>query len=153
MVTGATDSTAVNRFGPISSDRTHNLNVMALKYWELGSHRLGLGATGWFRSGRPWTRIGRATVAHPVSGQRIITERYLAPRGSNELENTMNIHLTATWDFPLGGRVEGQLRAEFANATDEQEQIIVNPFNGRPFPGRVSYQVPREFRVVVGIRF
>lgn len=153
IATGRTDSTEVNRFGPTSSDRTHNLNVMALKHWELGSHRLGLAATGWFRSGRPWTRIGRAILAHPMSGQRIITERYLAPRGSNELENTMNIHLTATWDFPLGGRVEGQLRAELANATDEQEQIIANPFNGRPFPGRISYQVPRELRMVVGVRF
>ncbi len=153
VVTGRTDSTAVNRFGPTSSDRTHNLNVMALKHWELGRHRLSIGLTGWFRSGRPWTRVGRATVAHPVSGQRILTETYRAPRGSNELEDTMNVHLTASWDFPLGGRVEGQLRAELANATDEQEQIIVNPFNARPFPGRVSYQVPREFRVVVGIRF
>lgn len=153
VVTGRTDSTAVNRFGPTSSDRTHNLNVMALKHWELGRHRLGIGLTGWFRSGRPWTRVGRATVAHPVSGQRILTETYRAPRGSNELEDTMNVHLTASWDFPLGGRVEGQLRAELANATDEQEQIIVNPFNARPFPGRVSYQVPREFRVVVGISF
>ena len=153
VVTGRTDSTAVNRFGPTSSDRTHNLNVMALKHWELGRHRLSIGLTGWFRSGRPWTRVGRATVAHPVSGQRILTETYRAPRGSNELEDTMNVHLTASWDFPLGGRVEGQLRAELANATDEQEQIIVNPFNARPFPGRVSYQVPRELRVVVGISF
>ena len=153
VATGQTDTTAGNRFGPTSSDRTHNLNVMALKNWQLGRHKLGLGLTGWFRSGRPWARIAPATVRHPVSGQTIRTEMYLEPRGSRELEDTMNIHLAASWDFPLGGRVEGQVRAEVANLTDEQEQIIVNPFNARPFPGRVSYQVPREFRVVVGISF
>ncbi len=153
VVTGRTDTTEVNRFGPTSSDRTHNLNLMALKNWELGSHTLGLGVTGTFRSGRPWARIARATVAHPVSGQRILTEAYLEPRGSQELEDTLNLNLTGTWRFPLGQRVEGQVRGELANITDEQEQIIVNPFNARPFPGRVSYQIPREFRLIVGVNF
>ncbi len=49
--------------------------------------------------------------------------------------------------------MRGKVGAEFANVTNEQELIVVNLANGADGVGTAAYQVPREFRLKVGITF
>jgi TonB dependent receptor/Carboxypeptidase regulatory-like domain len=155
--------TAVNRYGRLDNDRTHIANLSAAKSFDLTERqRFTLG--GWFtyRTGKPWglrptvfcaASPPRCTPTAPTGVATIATTRYAQPRDANELEDTYALNLTAAWEFPIAGRVEGSLRAEAANVTDEQEQIAVSLATGQPIAVRQSYQKPRELRAVVGVRF
>ena len=50
--------------------------------------------------------------------------------GINELGNTQNLNLAGSWRFPIYNQLSGSLRAEVANVTDEQEQIMCSLFLG-----------------------
>jgi hypothetical protein len=147
--------TAVNRYGRLDNDRKHIANLSGAKTFALGGdHRLSLGGWVTFRSGRPWGL--RPAVQLRLPGQAtpfIASTRYAQPRDANQLEDTYTINLTGGWDFPIAGRVSGNLKAEVANVTDEQEQIAVNLANGQPIAVRQSYQKPREMRLLAGVRF
>ena len=146
--------TAVNRYGRLPHDRTHNLNLTGAKRFALrGRHGLALG--GWLaiRSGRPWGLRRTVALQVPDVATTIVTTRNVEPRDAHELADTFTLNLTAAWEFPLGARSTGSLRAEVANVTDEQEQIGVNLATGQPGPVRQFYQKPRELRLVAGVRF
>jgi hypothetical protein len=146
--------TAVNRFGRLDNDRKHIANLSAAKSFQLTeAQRFTVG--GWFtyRTGRPWGLRPTVMLRAPNGTATITTTRYTQPRDANELEDVFALNLTGAWDFPIKGRVAGNLRAEVANVTDEQEQIAVNLANGQPIPVRQSYQKPRELRLLAGVRF
>jgi hypothetical protein len=145
--------TTLFRYGRGPQDREHVLNVTGLRNWEVGSHVLGLGAFLWFRSGQPWGRLSNVTLRHPGSGQVIRSTVYTEPRDAHLLPDTINLNLTGSWSFPLGARLEGTLRAELANVTDEQDAIAINSNTGQVVPVRSSYQTPRELRLLAGVRF
>ena len=143
----------LNRWGPLGQDRTHIFNIAGAKTWQLGKHSFDVGGMFWYRSGRPWNLQETVLLVHPVSGLPIQTTKYLEPRGSHNLPDTFNLNLTGTWSFPLGSLLEGSLRVEVANVTDEQEQVDVNQNTGEPVEVRKSWQRPREIRFVAGVRF
>jgi hypothetical protein len=145
--------TGVNRYGRLDIDRTHNLNLAGAKRWTLGRHSVALG--GWlaFRSGEPWGLLESVALRSSATSATILTTRYAEPRDANELPDTYTLHLTAAWELPITQRIAGSLRVELVNATDEQEQIAVSLETGRPVPVPQSYQMPRELRFVLGIRF
>ncbi|MCY3928243.1 MAG: carboxypeptidase regulatory-like domain-containing protein [Acidobacteria bacterium] len=151
--TGATDATLVFREGRGFLDRTHNLNVIALRSFVLGSHTISLGGYYGFRSGERWGLRRPTRLVHPVTGARINTSSYREPRDTNQLEDTHTVNLTGIWDFPLGGRINGRVGVELVNITNEQEIIGINRANGRQFPGTAAFQSPREVRLQAGIRF
>ncbi|HUE96187.1 MAG TPA: hypothetical protein VMN39_05985, partial [Longimicrobiaceae bacterium] len=151
--TGATDATSVFRDGRGFLDRTHNLNIVGLKQFSAGAHVFALGGYFLFRSGEPWGLRESTVVAHPVSGQTITTTSYREPRDAQQLEDTFSLNLTGSWNFPIGGRLQGRVAIEVANLTDEQELIGINRANGLPIPGTAAFQAPREFRGQVGVQF
>ena len=151
--TGATDATVVFREGHGFLDRTHNLNVLALRNFVLGRHNISVGGYYGFRSGERWGRRQATRLVHPVTGARINTSSYREPRDVNQLEDTHTVNLTGMWDFPLGGRIHGRVGLELVNITNAQEIIGINRANGRQLPGTAALQSPREYRIHVGIRF
>jgi hypothetical protein len=151
--TGATNATIVNREGRGDLDRTHNVNVLGLKNFTLGTHSLGLGGYVSFRSGQPWGIVQATTILHPVSGRSIATTTYREPRDARELEDTYGLNLTGTWSFPIRGTVAGRLGIEVVNVTNEQELISINTGTGQPLPGRIAWEPPREIRAQIGIEF
>ncbi len=151
--TGATDATSVFRDGRGFLDRTHNLNVVALKQFTVGEQVFAIGGYLAFRSGEPWGLRRTTQVVHPQSGQSIRTTSYRQPRDAIELENTIRLSLTGSWNFPIKGRVEGRLAIEVVNLNNEQELIGINRANSRPIPGIAAYQLPREIRGQIGIQF
>ena len=151
--TGATNATSVNRDGRGFLDRTHNLNVVALKQFTVGEQVFGIGGHLAFRSGEPWGQRQSTFVAHPQSGQSIRTTSYREPRDANELEDTLELSLTGSWNFPITGRVQGRLAIEAVNLNNDQELVAINRVNGRPIAGVTAYQMPREIRGQIGIKF
>jgi hypothetical protein len=145
--------TARFRFGRGPQDREHVLNLTGLYNWDLGSHTVGLGGFFWFRSGQPWGLLPNVTLRHPTSNQVIRTTAFSEPRDAHVLPDTINLNLTASWTFPLWKKLEGSLRAEMANVTDEQDAIAINATTGQVPPVRGSYQIPRELRLLAGVRF
>jgi hypothetical protein len=145
--------TTLFRHGRGPQDREHLLNVSGLRNWELGRHTVALGGYFSYRSGQPWGLLPNVTLQHPVSRQVIRTTVYSEPRDAHVLPDTLNLNLTGSWTFPLGARVEGSVRAEIANVTDEQEAIAINATTGQVVAVRSSYQIPRELRLLAGVRF
>jgi hypothetical protein len=152
--------TVVNRFGRLDNDRKHILNLSAAKTFDI-TERQNLTLGGWytFRTGKPWglrpQRVLPSPVAPPpgVARPTITTSVYTQPRDAQSLEDTQALNLTGAYEFPIVKSLSGSLRVEVANVTDEQEQIAVNLANGQPIPVRQSYQKPREYRFVAGVRF
>jgi hypothetical protein len=151
--TGRTDATMSNREGRPWFDREHVLNLAGLKRWEIGGHDVGFGANYFFRSGARWGLLSNTTIVHPVSFQAISTTTYLEPRDTQQLEHSFSLNLTADWSFPIAGSVRGEIGAEVANVTDEQEVVVINQANGAPAPGIAAFQLPRELRVKLGVSF
>jgi hypothetical protein len=156
--------TADNRFGRGRQDRKHGLNVAGVKRFTLGNHEISIGGLFSFRSGERWGRRPNLTIlancgatANCVSFPGLIgtltTTRYLEPRDANQLEDLKSLNLTAGWVFPIAGNVEGNLKLEATNVTDEQEQIDVVLATGLPQQARGFFSQPREFRVLAGVRF
>ncbi len=151
--TGASNATSVNRDGRGFLDRTHNLNVVALKQFTVGEQTFSIGGYLAFRSGEPWGLRQSTFVAHPQSGQRIRTTSYREPRDANKLEDTIELSLTGSWNFPITGRVQGRVAIEAVNLNNDQELVGINRANGMPIPGVTAYQMPREIRGQIGIQF
>jgi hypothetical protein len=146
--------TAVNRYGRLMHDRTHILNLAGTKRWSLASeHSLALGGCLAVRSGQPWGLRPTVNLRPPGASASIMTTRYVERRDANELPDTYTLNATASWEFSIAWRASGSLRAELVNATDEQEQVDVIFETGQPIQVPQSYQIPRELRVVLGVRF
>ncbi len=144
--------TAINYFGRTGDDREHVLNLSASRTFQLGNHSLNLGGFFWFRSGEWWGRTESTTLRHP-SGSSIRSTTRPEPRDANQMPDLMSLNMTLGWHFPLGSVLEGSLRVEAANLTNEQESIRISTSSGRITPVPTSYQVTREYRFVAGIRF
>ena len=151
--TGATNATSVNRAGRASWDRPWIFNVVGMKRFTFGVHDVALGAFLKLQAGLHYGSLARTSVLHPVSGQAILTTSYRTPRDANQLPDITNLNLAGTWRFPIRGAVKGQLGVELANVTDEQEAILINELTGIVSGRPSDYQLPREFRLKVGINF
>ena len=148
--------TADFREGRSPQDREHILNVAGAKNFELGRHTFTLGGLAWYRSGERWGKRPAFTVNNTIVPNiqgTIKTSRYIEPRDLRTLPDTMTLNLNLGWTFPLVKSLEGTLRAEVANVTDEQEVIAVNVATGQVIQARASYQIPREVRLVAGLKF
>jgi hypothetical protein len=152
-VNGRTDTTSINRAGRNSWDREHAFNLVGIKRWEFGKQSIGAGAYFFYRSGARWGLRPSTTLVHPTSGQTITTSTYTEPRDANQLEDTYQVSFSADWSFPIAGDVRGKVGGEVSNVTNEQEVVVINLASGQPSPGIIAYEVPREFRLTVGVTF
>ncbi len=142
-----------NWFGPISYQRDHIVNVVGMKRWRFGSHDLMTSASAHLADGEPWGLQPATQVRHPVSGQTITTTTLRETRGTNRLDDFFTLNVNATYQFPIRGGVQGIIGGEVANVTNEQALVLINTRNGRPQTSLSTYQLTREFRLKVGVRF
>lgn len=142
-----------NWFGPISYQRDYIVNVIGMKRWRFGSHDLMTSASAHLADGEPWGLQPATQVRHPVSGQTITTTTLRETRGTNKLDDFFTLNVNATYQFPIRGGVQGIIGGEVANVTNEQALVLINTRNGRPQTSLSTYQLTREFRLKVGVRF
>jgi hypothetical protein len=135
----------------LTANRRHLFKAMGFYVLPIGKHSLNLGGTLFVRSGLPWGYV--TTETYTVGSRDFDLVKYLEPTGERRLTGHYYINLTAAWRFPIAGSVEGELRAEVSNATNEQEQLNVDRYTGEPVPDEGSWQRPRTIRLVAGVRF
>ena len=70
-----------------------------------------------------------------------------------ENEDFFWLNLSGSWGFPIHNRLNGELRLEVTNVTDEQEQVATSDQTGAPLRSRRSFQQPRKVRLLGTIRF
>ncbi|MFN7988037.1 MAG: TonB-dependent receptor [Thermoanaerobaculia bacterium] len=145
--------TTANSYGPAFYDSTHILNVLGAKSWQLGKHNLNLGGYFQYRSGARWQMTQGVVLTSPISGQQIQTTLYTEPKGSRSLPSYYTLSLNGEWKFPIAGQLQGGLRVEAANVTNQQTQINVNEMTGQPPNIASSYLKPREFRFSASLSF
>ena len=150
--TGATDATSRYQAGRMGHD-IDRLNIVAVRIFELGNHRLSLGGFFSGSSGRYFGPTLATTVAHPTTGVEIDTVTRLAPRDGMQLDDIYTLNGSVVWFFPIRGSIKGQLGFEAANLTDEQGVLFVNPRTLEPISTVTAWQLPREFRLKAGFRF
>jgi len=140
-------------FGGLTVDREHLLNVVAMKRISFGKQDVLVSGFLHYAAGEPWGLHPATTVAHPVSGETIVTSKFTENRSANNLPDFWALNLNATYQFPIAGSVQGSVGVEAANVTDEGSQTRITRSNGTPPNNVFAFQVPREFRVKVGFRF
>ena len=140
-------------YGPIEWQRDYIANVIGMKRWVFGKHDVMTSAAVHAAAGEQWGLQPSTQVAHPESGQTINTFTFSEQRGTNQLEDFWTLNLNATYQFPITGGVQGIIGGEAANVTNEQVLIRINTRNGRARTSLNAFQLTREYRLKLGIRF
>jgi hypothetical protein len=65
----------------------------------------------------------------------------------------MTLNLTGYWQFPIAAQFSGRVGIEAVNITNEQEVIGINHATGLRETGKLAFQVPREYRLQIGVTF
>jgi hypothetical protein len=150
----------VNRDGYVSNHLPHELKVRGNRLFALGKqHTINLGGFARYQSGSRWQLVADRTVAAPVvpAANVSITE-YLEEAGNRSLDDTYQIDLNASWQFPIAGGFSASLLLEILNATDQQEQMFVTEAgmrSGNPttLAATANFQSPRAYRALVTLSF
>ena len=139
--------------GAIAVHKDYLVNLVGMKRWVFGKHDVMTSAFFHYASGEKWGLAPRGYVYHPVSGARITTTDRTEARDANSLPDYFTLSFNATYQFPIGDRVQGIIGAEASNVTDEMDQVRVNARSGAAHTSLLAYTRPREFRVKLGFRF
>jgi hypothetical protein len=141
-----------NRDGYLPTDRTHMFKVRGLYLLPLGrGHSLNLGAFFFIQSGQPWARIKE----EPVLGGRDNVAHFTEPRGNQRNPDMKQLSLNFEWQFPIVKQLNGAIRLDVINATNEQELVGTAglPETGEPTLITQNYQKPRYFRLMARLTF
>ncbi len=158
----------INRYGSLPEVHDVVIKSFGFKNWFLGGsdkHILSIGGFFAWESGKPWERTESLEFALgcDIDGFLCTPEQntfdndvtvYLQERGSQSAFNEVwDLDLFGTWTFPIQNRLTGNIRLEVNNLFDEQK---LQRISGRGEVGtsrEISYQNPREFRMLVGFGF
>jgi hypothetical protein len=148
----------VNRDGKLLVDRPHVVRVLGSYLFPLGgAHSILVSGALQFQSGRPYEQIEVVTVASS-SGVTSTSTQFLEQAGSRRLEDLWQLDLNAAWRFRIAKQLEGYVRAEMNNVTNEQALYRVSNVLRRtldPSAGltTTNIQRPRSYRALVGLNF
>ena len=136
-----------NRFGPAPYDRPHQFVVFANYQKPFGRSLLSLGSVVQYRDGVPFQREQFEDAG----------VRFLTPRGSERLPGVFQWDLAAGYSLRLAPAFELELKGEVFNLTGENQQLGAESLLDTGLQGLPrtlgDLQVPRSFRVTVGLRF
>ena len=138
--------------GGLSPDRTHVFKLRGLYRVPLGrGHSLNLGAFLFIHSGEPWTRTEEIEILDGADTVIHFTE----PRGSHRNPDLKQLSLNVEWQFPIVNDLNGAIKLDVINATDEQELVGTQglPETGEPALNSQNYQRPRYFRLMARVTF
>ena len=143
--------------GPLAVDRDLVLKSYGFKSFPIGKHSINVGGFFNYVSGAVWNR--RGTVTPPNAGSATGSLESFDPLTVNfESENVRRlgdywwVNTSVAWLFPLPGEVNGQLRLESTNITNEQDLISVTG-TGFPQNSRREFQRPTQHRFVFNLSF
>jgi hypothetical protein len=144
--------TLENYDGPLATDRPHVVKLRGLYRMPLGrGHSLNIGGLFFLQSGAAWARTEEIEV---VDGADTVIH-FLEPRGSHRTPTFQELSLNLEWQFPLSQQLDGALRIDAINVTDEQELIGTDglPETGEPTQLSLNYQRARVLRVMARVTF
>ena len=107
----------------------------------------------WSRSGRPdeWTTLTCDPTQNSIDSSVTV---YLDARGSRDAFNSVfELDLFATWTFPIGGKVNGEVRLEANNVTNEQDLQRISSRGEVNSSRYIGWQYPRRLRASLSVRF
>jgi len=133
-------------------DRPYIWKTFGFKQFHFGKHSLNVGGLLTIQDGAAW---GRGEQVDAPSGDNPIGTVYipLEKNGERRLDGFYDLNLTVAWGFPIvGDRVQGNLRIEGTNVTNEQDQINTNLY-GEPLRVRREFQRPSTYRALFGVSF
>jgi hypothetical protein len=144
----------LNRDGEPVQDHPHVFKVRGSYLFNLGAgHTLNLGGFFWMSSGTPHELRTNTPFNLPGGGRENIWV-FAEPRGSSRTPTQKQLNMTVGWDFPLFGQLNGNLRIEASNVTNEEVLIgIIGLDRGTPMPTSLNYQRPRNYRLMAGLQF
>lgn len=156
----------INRYGTVHENNEVVWNSFGWKTWNLGNtgHSLTLGGSFSWRSGKPWQPQTGAFLGgcnstfegcdptQAIAGRG--TALYLEPRGSRgPLNPIWNLNLTGIWGFRIWGDVQGSVRMDATNVTNNQEGQRVNDEGEFCTSRYICYQRPRRFSLSATVSF
>jgi hypothetical protein len=145
----------INRDGKMLNHIPHIFKVRGNYLFDVGKgHSINLGGNARYTSGRRWNTATFNLSAVPGQIIYVFTEEM----GARSLDNFFAVDLNASWQFPIAGGLEGSLRLEIANATNEQVQrdvAVPAIITGITELGLTTQEVqnPRSYRAMASIRF
>jgi hypothetical protein len=161
-ITAAFDEPAfmVNNSGPLSGDRRHQLKANGAYELPFG---LSFGASAYFSTGTPVTRLGAAdqVTPFPYTGRY---ELFLTPRGAEgRTPNTHRLDLNLAYTFTLANKIGMRAMLDITNVFDQQmAQTLDQRYNfsgldvgqsNSHFKQPASYQSPRSIRLGLRVSF
>jgi hypothetical protein len=143
--------------GPLAVDRDFIFKSYGFKSFPLGKHAINVGGFFNWVAGQVWSLQG--SVVPPSTGSATGSiENFDAITVLFEQENRRRlddywwVNTSVAWLFPLGGNVNGQLRVESTNVTNEQDLISVGG-TGFPRNSRREFQRPTQHRFIFNVSF
>jgi hypothetical protein len=118
----------------------------------LGKHTLNVGGLLTIQDGAAWGRgeqVEADSADNPIGSVYIPLEK----NGERRLDGFYDLNLTLAWGFPIwSDKVQGNLRIEGTNVTNQQDQINTNLY-GEPLRVRREFQRPSTYRAMFGVSF
>ena len=143
--------------GPLAVDRDFIFKSYGFKSFPIGRHAINIGGFFNWTAGAVWSRA--MTVTPPSVGSTTGSlEAFdplnvnLEPENERRLDDYWWVNTSVAWLFPLGSNVNGQLRLESTNVTNEQDLIAVGA-TGFPRNSRREFQRPTQHRFVFNVSF
>lgn len=146
----------INREGELPINRPVIFKSFGYKVYNFGKHSLNVGGQFTYQSGSPWQKsIGASNpnVSLLDNARNTSINTFLVERGRFENDDFFWANASAAWTFPISGNVNGRLRFEITNLTNEQEQVATSSRTGFPLRSRRSFQQPRRYRILASVRF
>ncbi len=138
------------REGNLRGDRRHQLKFIG--FYQV-PWNASVGAFAVYQSGQPW-ETWNVEIYREYTGSTSDTSRYAEPAGSRTTDAHYQIDLNYTQNFPIGNRLNIQLRGDVFNVTNNQTGYnIQNKFNSAGYGDPRNYYRPRRFQVMAKIEF
>jgi hypothetical protein len=138
------------KYGDLRGDRRHQLKLYG--FYEL-PWNANTGAFAIFQSGQPW-EIWDVEVYRALTSSTSNTSRFAEPAGSRTADDHWQIDLNYTQDFPIGDRLNIQLRADLFNVFDEQTGYDIQPVRSAADFGQARRLFePRRLQLAVRFEF
>ncbi len=147
----------VNSYGPLSGDRKHQFKANG--YYEF-TNGLTLGASAFYFSGTPVSRLGNADQVDPYYSGRY--EVFVAPRGSDgRTPDTYQVDLSLAYSLKMARKSTLRFMLNVTNLLDSQPAVALDQrYNlsgsdagqGNPhYRMPIAFQAPRSIRL--GVRY
>ena len=118
--------------GPLFWDKTHLINAWGNYRFDLKkAGTLTLGGIARYESGSPWSRQANVPYSADPLGVYVnetanVYSHYFDGRGNNNFDDWWSLDLSGRYQFPIGGKLNGWVKATVSNVFDNDALIAFN---------------------------